>query len=311
MALFDKLKDKVNKMVDVDKLSEIANKTVASVKQEVAKASNPSIKEQERLAKEKALQEQKEQKKREKEKLIDDFFASINLNEEFEYIFTVLEKSGATTINFEKGVDHMLSKTETALPKEELLSVVKTELFTRAFSDTECAVAKAVATDYFVSAVIDGELLTQYMRFAVSRERGSFAEMEEPFIKALYGVAGHAVNYLSNRLAEGNYRTMTSVDFESIIENSDVLKSYTDSDPFDVDKVRAKWAEDLCNSLLKIVKSSKVGSFLDKEEYVDALCYFAYIRLCGDEDPAENVGISKIANVYLEYLTAYYDRINR
>ena len=37
MAFYDKIKDKVNKYVDTDKLSEIANKTVASVKQEVNK----------------------------------------------------------------------------------------------------------------------------------------------------------------------------------------------------------------------------------------------------------------------------------
>ena len=309
MALFDKLKEKVNKVVDVEKLSEMANKTMASVKSEVAKAIDPSIKEQERLEKEKALQEQEEQKKREKEELVNAFFASINLNEEFEYIFTVLEKSGATAINFEKGVDHMLSKTEAPIPKEEILPALKKALFTRAFSDTECAVAKAVATDYFVRAVVDDGLLSQYMRFAISREKGSYAFMEEPFIKALYGVAGHAVNYLNNGLAGSNYRTMTSVDFESIIENNDVLKSYTDSDPFAADEVRAKWAEDLCNSPFEIVKSSRVSSFLDKEEYVDALCYFAYIKLCGDEDPAEDVGISKIASVYLEYLKAYYNRI--
>ena len=51
------------------------------------------------------------------------------------------------------------------------------------------------------------------------------------------------------------------------------------------------------------------GNAPDKEEYVDALYYFAYIKLCVDEDPAENVCISKIAMVYLEYLKAYYNRI--
>ena len=309
MALFDKLKEKVGKVVDVDKLSEMANKTIASVKHEVAKAVDPSVKEQERQEKEKALQEQEEQKRREKERLINDFFASINLNEELEYIFTVLEKSGATAINFEKGVDRMLSTTEAPLPKEEILPAVKKALYTRAFADTECAVAKAVATDYFVSAVVNDGLLTQYMRFAISREKGSYAFMEEPFIKALYGVAGRVINYMNNGLAGGNYRTMTYVNFSSIIESSDVLKSYTDSDPFAADEVRAKWAEDLCNAPLEIVKSSRVSSLLDNEEYVDALYYFAYIKLCGNEDPAENIGVAKIAGVYLEYLKAYYNRI--
>ena len=309
MALFDKLKEKISKVVDVDKLSEMANKTIASVKHEVAKAVDPTIMEQERLEKEKALQEQEEQKKREKEELINEFFASINLNEELDYIFAVLEKSGATAINFEKGVDHMLSKNEAPLPKEEILPTVKKALFTRAFTGTECVVAKAVATDFFMRAVIDDGLFSRYMRFAISREKGSYAFMEEPFIKALYGVAGHAVNYRNNELAEGNYQTMTAADFGPIIENSDVLKSYTDSDPFATDGVRATWAEALCNSPLEIVKSSRVGNFLDEEEYVDALYYFAYIKLCGGEGPTEDVGVSQIATVYLEYLKAYYSRI--
>ena len=86
MALFDKLKENINKIINVDKLSEKANKTITSVKQTVTRAIDPSVREQERLAREKALQEQKEQEKKEKEKLINDFFASINLHEEFEYI---------------------------------------------------------------------------------------------------------------------------------------------------------------------------------------------------------------------------------
>ena len=318
MALFDKLKEKVNKVVDIDKLSEMANKTISSVKHEFAKAVDPAIKEQERLEKEqeqlekeKALQEQEEEKRREKEKAITDFFSTIELDKELDYIFSVLEKSGATAINFEKGVDHMLSKAETTLSKEEVLPAVKKVLYTRAFDDTGCAAAKAVATDYFVSAVVDDGLLSLYMRFAISREKGSYAFMEEPFIKTLYGVAGHVVNYINNGLVASNYRTMTSADFESIIDNSDVLKSYTDNDPFTTNEVRVKWAEELCNAPLEIVKSSRVSSLLDEEKYVDAMYYFAYIKLCSDEDPSEGVGVSKIAAVYLEYLKAYYNRIKR
>lgn len=309
MALFNKLKEKINQVVDVDKLSEMANKTINSVKHEVAKAVDPAIKEQERIEKEKALQEQEEQKRRETENRINEFFASINLDEEFEYIFTILKKSDATAINFEKGVDHMLSKTGTTIPKGDILSALKKELFSRAFTDTENAVAMAVATDYFVRAVINDKLLTNYVSFTVSRKNGSYASLEEPFIKALYGVAGHAVNYMNNGSTKGNYRTITSVDFKDIIENSDVLKSYTDSDPFSADNVRAKWAEDLCNAPLEIVKSSRVGSFLDNEEYVDAMCYYAYIELCVNDDPTENFGISKITSVFLNHLKAYYDKI--
>ena len=52
MALFDKLKEKVNQIVDIDKLSEKVNKTTGSIKQEIAKVIDPSVREQERLEKE-------------------------------------------------------------------------------------------------------------------------------------------------------------------------------------------------------------------------------------------------------------------
>ena len=61
MALFDKLKEKVGKVVDIDKLKDQVNKTTDSIKKEVAKVADPSVREQERLEREKALQEQKEQ----------------------------------------------------------------------------------------------------------------------------------------------------------------------------------------------------------------------------------------------------------
>ena len=314
MALFDKLKEKFNKVVDVEKLSEMANKTIASVKSEVAKVVDPSIKEQERLEKEKALQEQEEQERLEKEKTINDFLSSIEVDKELDYIFTVLEKSGASASNFEKGIEHLLSKSEATITREDVVPALKKVLFTRAFTDVKCVVAKAVATDYFMRDVIDNGLLSLYMRFAISREKGSvsYAFMEEPFVKALYGVAGHAVNYLRNGMEQENYQTTIPGDFISIIENSDVLKSYTDSDPFTADEVRKQWAQDLYSSPLEIVHSSRLSSFLDKEEYVDALCYLAYTTLCHDqEDSVENVGVAKIACVYMDYLKEYYNKIKR
>ncbi len=316
MALFDKLKEKVNKVVesvDVDKLSEMASKAVESVKNEVVKAVDPTVKEQERQAKEQALQEEREQKRREQEKIINDFFVSINLDEEFEYIFSVLEKSGATSINFEKGVEHMLSKTETTISKEAILPTLKKELVARAFADTGCVVAAKVVIDYFMRAVINDKLINLYMRFTVFRESNySMVSEQEPFIKALYGIVGRAVNYLNNRSEQGNYRAIAPLDFNSIIENSDVLKSYTDVDPFAADKVRMKWGEDLCNSPLELVKECRMSSFLDKEEYVDAICYYTYIAMYrGEENPTENIGVSKIAETYLNYLKEYYNKIRQ
>lgn len=279
-------------------------------KKGIAKAVDPAVREQERLEKEKALQEQKEQQRIEKEKAIDAFWSSINLDEELDYIFSVLEKNGATANNFEKGIEHFFSKIETTLTKEEVLPTLRKALFARAFADDQCAIAKTVAIDYFIHDVVQGDFLTHYMRFAVAKEKYPTPEMIEPFVKALYGFAGHAFNYQFNKLEQKNYQLMTPDAFALIIEHSDVLKSYTDEDPFAADTVRKKWAQDLYDAPLKMVRSSKLGGMLDKEEHVDAMCYFTYTTLRENPtDDVENVSVAEIAVVYSDYLKAIYDRI--
>ena len=311
MALFNKLKEKVNQIVDIDKLSEKVNKTTDSIKQEITKVVDPSVREQERLEKAKALQEQKEQQRIEKEKAIEAFWSSNNLDEELDYIFSVLEKSGATASNFEKGIEHFFSKTETTLTKEEILLTMKKALFVRAFASDNCATSKAVAVDYFIQDVVKGEMLSQYMRFAVAKANFPTAEMMEPFVKALYGVSGHAFNYQYNRSKTENYEVITPDAFKLIIEHNDTLKSYTDADPFTADTVRDKWAKALYDSPLKMVRSSKLSSMLDKEEHVDELCYLAYTILRKDtENSIENVSLSEIAVAYIDFLKEIYDRIN-
>ena len=279
MALFDKLKEKVNQIVDIDKLSEKVNKATGSIKQEIAKAVDPSVREQERLEKEKELQEQKEQQRIEKEKAIEAFWVSNNLDKELEYIFSVLEKSGATASNFEKGIEHFYSKAETTLAKEDILPTMKKALFARAFDSDSCATAKAVAVDYFIQDVVKGEMFTQYMRFAIAKEKGDFSGWMAPFVQTLYGVAGHAFTYQCNRLNPENYQTITPNEFKLVIEHSDVLKSYTDGDPFAIDTVREQWANDMCDSPLKMVRSSKLGSNShSKTEGIDK--YLPLIDIC-------------------------------
>lgn len=311
MALFDKLKEKVNQIVDVDKLSEKVNKATGSIKQEIAKVVDPSVREQERLEKEKELQEQKEKQRIEREKAIDAFWLSNDLDKELEYIFSVLEKSGATASNFEKGIEHFYAKAETTLAKEDILPTMKKALFARAFDSDNCAVAKAVAVDYFIQDVVKGEMLTLYMRFAIAKEKGDFSGWMPSFVKVLYGIAGHAFTYQYNKANPENYQAITPDEFKIIIEHSDVLKSYTDSDPFKADSERETWANDMYDSPLNMVLSSKLGSVLDNEKYIDEMCYLAYAILRKDqENSVEKVSVPEIAVVYSDFLKEIYDRIN-
>lgn len=308
MALFDKLKEKVNQAVD-------------SVKGELAKAEQERLerekalkeqKEREKKEKEEALKQEEERKRKEKEEAINAFYSSVNVDEELDYIFSVLEKGGKTTSNFEKGVEHLFSKIETTLKKEEVMFILKKALFTRAFTDIECRTARVVAIDYFMYEVVRAKLLNEYVSFAVSREKGSrLIEFEEPFIKALYGTAGHAFNYLKNDLQQEEYQTMTPADFLPVIEDSDVLKSYTDDDPFAVQEVRAKWAKDIYNAPLEMVRSSELKDLLAEEEHMDAMYYLTYVVLCeNEEDCVENASVEMIASVYTDYLKEIYSRIS-
>lgn len=254
------------------------------------------------------------EKAAEKAKATEAFWASVNLDEELDNILSILEKSGATASNFEKGLDHFGSKAEKPLKRAEVLPKMKKALFARAFSSDNFEVAKAVAVDYFIQDVVKDKMMSEYIRFAVSRNGYHTPEMVNPFIQALYGVAGHAYNYQFNRahnnLQPESYQAITQEAFKTVIETSDVLKSYTDSDPFTIEATREKWAKDLYDSPMKLVRSSKLGSVLDNEKYIDEMCYLAYTVLRKDqENSVENVSVAEIAVAYSDFLKEIYDRI--
>lgn len=337
MALFDKLKEKVSNAVNVDKLKETINKTASSVKSEVAKAIDPSIREKElqeereerkkrmiekRLQEERELQEKKEQKRLQKEKelkerqeKVREFFESVNIDEELDFILSVLEKNAASAENFEKGINNLINKTGTTLSKNDLLPTMQKELFRRAFTTPNSAAAISVAMDYFiwffVKDTMNG-LFSLYMPSSLSQKKGvAIGDSKDFFIKALYGIAGRAMNYRKNGYGQESYRKLAPEDFMDIIENDNALKSYTDADPFKADEVRKVWAKDLCDVPLKIIESSKVGFLFENEDHIDAAFYFAYMTLCLDcgENADEEVSVSKIARVYLDCLNAYYRKI--
>ncbi len=259
-----------------------------------------------------AAEKAKEEAKAKAQKAIEDFKATVDIPAELDYIFSVLEKSGATASNFEKGLEHFFSKTETPLTKEQILPMMKEALFARAFGSDDYAIAKVVAVDYFIQDVVKGEMLTQYMRFAIARAKYPTAEMIEPFVKALYGVAGRAFNYQYNSEGAESYQALTPDAFKLIIENSEVLQSYTDEDPFAKDTVREKWANDMYTTPLNMVRSSQMGNALDNEKYLDEMCYLAYTVLREEqESDGENASIAAIAVAYSDFLKAIYDKISQ
>ena len=327
MAFFDKLKEKVNKVVDVDKLTQKAT----AIKNNF----DPAVREQERLereererllaeaearrkaeAEEKKAREEEERKAREEEEkkqkeiALNDFWATVDVDKELDAIFSVLEKGRASATNFEKGIEHMLSKAESILTLVDVLSTFKKRVFTLAFGDAQNAVAKVIAADYFIDSVVSSEMLKLYMSYEIMGE--TLPSAREPFIKSLYGVGGRAVNYIEKRFREETYQAMTADDFIPVIENSDVLKSYTDEDPFTADDVRKQWAEEICASTSDLLKTDFFDRFVEEDVYVDALCYYAYLMVRQDkEESVDDINVTKVTNAYFAYLKEYYSTIRR
>ena len=233
--------------------------------------------------------------------------ATFNVAGEIDAILSVLEKSRATADTFEKGVAHVFDKNEIKIPKEKFLLIMKEELFTRAFANNDCITAKAVAMDYFKESVIDGTkgLFDKYMRFRASRDQGyGLADFEHPFIKSLYGITGRAVNYKIYGLKSDDYQLVSPEYYMDMIEGSDVLKSYTDKDPFTADEVRKTWANDLYNAPLQLVNDSDLSSALNDEKHIDEAFYIVYLGICQELGVDSNE--ASIASSYLEYMEKKY-----
>ena len=285
-----------------------------------------------KLARKKKVEDEKKQREEEERKKIEEkereaakkvleenaakeFLASLNVDEELNAIFSVLEKSGVNSINFEKGVAHLLKKFETTISQEAFLLLMKKELFKRAFTNNDCVAAKVVVEDYFQQSVIVGTsgLFDQYMRFRASRDKGyGLANFEHPFIKCLYGIAGRVANYQINGFVSESYQVVSPEYYMGVIEESDALKSYTDSDPFNVDEVRKAWATDIYNAPIELVNSSNLSSILQDEKNIDEGFYLSYIVMCQEsgQDPNEMTGIVPVASAYLECMKKEYERIH-
>lgn len=310
MALFDKLKEKVNNVVDVDKLKKTVDKTVSSVKSEVDKALDPSIREKELEEKREQARLQKEQEEREKQERLNAFIESINIDEEFNYIFSVLEKSNSINkSNFEKGLKQILEKNGNPYEVKDILPAVQKALFHRAFACKDNS-AMIVAMEYFKINIIHYEFSTKYALFVDPTTNPAVHTIcAHQFIQTLYGIAGHALNYSKKGHSECNYQAITPEDFLEVIENSNMLKSYTDADPFKADETRKQWAEEMYNAPLDMVKSSALNEMLENELFIDEAYFLTYMFIYKSSDGSEyndNISIDKIASTYMSYVEEYH-----
>ena len=198
----------------------------------------------------------------------------------------MLEKSGATAGNFEKGVAHVFNKKEIKIPEENFLVIMKNELFARAFADNASTTAKSVFINYFkidLTANSSCGLYKQYIRYYMGghkSQRGA-EQAYEVLIKYLHGIAGRVFHYSRYVLNSGDYQPISPEYYiEKIIAVNTELKSYTDKDPFTMDEVRKEWANDLYNAPLELVKSSELSSVLNDEKRISEAFYLVYLDIC-------------------------------
>ena len=264
----------------------------------VAKKKNDKKLEQKRL--------EEEKKEAEKKAKLEAFHNSVDIDSEIVSILSVLKSSKAVSIsNFEKGVAQLLEKNEIQYSVESVLSDFKKALFAKGFVGKD-NVAKILAIEYFMRDVIYNELVNK--TYFYLRTLGNCGPL---FVKTLYGIAGHAMNYKNKGYDEINYQTITAADFIGIIENSDTLKSHTDEDPFKVDEVRKEWANDICSAPFKLIESSELNEMFEKEVFIDEALYLTYMSICQDKGVGcndENDSVDKIAAIYLAYIKESYEK---
>lgn len=253
-------------------------------------------KEDERLEQKRLEEEKKEAEKKAK---LEAFHNSVDIDTELVSILAVLENSKAvSTANFEKGVAQLLEKNEIQFSAVSVLADFKKALFTKAFVGKD-DVAKILAMEYFKRDVIYLGLANKvYFNYKLLGKDGTL------FVKALYGIAGHAMNYKNKGNNKSNYQPITAADFIEIIENSDILKSHTDKDPFKVEETRKEWANDLCSAPFKLIESSGLNEIFEKEEVIDEALYLTYVFICQDErngHSEEKDCVDEIAETYLNY----------
>ena len=230
-------------------------------------------------------------------------------------ILTVILEEPNTT-NFEQGLEHAIKNSAVPLKVEDVLPLAQQSLLTRMSKNGDNDPAAVILIIYFCLSM-RWILLGDYMTLAIREENPSqYADIQNerlneakiPFLKTLYGFSVRAYNYYKSLNNPIGYTPIDDEFLENLVTTDDVISSYCKSNPFETEKMKAEWINDIKKAAYAAVSSDRLKIDLNNnEKLLDALCYHGYSIVCkSNEKDLESI----VAN-FLSTIKDEYAKINK
>ena len=254
-----------------------------------------------------------EEEKNTKEEAINEFKKTLESN--IDNILEVL--AGDTSLdNFEYGLKKITENFATPLRMDEVLPLAQQSLLTRMSKNGVNDPAAGILIVYFCLSM-RWILLGDYMTLAIREENPSqYADIQNerlneakiPFLKTLYGFSVRAYNYYKSLNNPIGYTPINDEFLENLVTTDDVISSYCKSNPFETEKMKAEWINDIKKAAYAAVSSDRLKIDLNNNEKIlDELCYHGYSIMCkSNEKDLESI----VAN-FLSTIKDEYAKINK
>lgn len=249
-----------------------------------------------------------EEEKNTKEEAINEFKNTLESN--IDNILEVL--AGDTSLeNFEYGLKKITENFATPLRMDEVLPLAQQSLLTRMSKNGVNDPAANILIVYFLLSM-RWILLGDYMTVAVCEEDPSeYADIQNemlnkakiPFLKTLYGFSVRAYNYYKSLNNPIGYTPINDEFLENLVTTDDVISSYCKSNPFETEKMKAEWINDIKKAAYAAVSSHRLKIDLNNNEKIlDELCYYGYSIMCNsNEKDLESIVANFLSAIKDEY----------
>lgn len=249
-----------------------------------------------------------EEEKKAKEEAINEFKNTLESN--IDNILEVL--AGDTSLeNFEYGLKKITENFATPLRMDEVLPLAQQSLLTRMSKNGVNDPAASILIVYFLLSM-RWILLGDYISVAVCEEDPSeYADIQNemlnkakiPFLKTLYGFSVRAYNYYKSLNNPIGYTPINDEFLENLVTTDDVISSYCKSNPFETEKMKAEWINDIKKAAYAAVSSHRLKIDLNNNEKIlDELCYYGYSIMCNsNEKDLESIVANFLSAIKDEY----------
>ena len=249
-----------------------------------------------------------EEEKNTKEEAINEFKNTLESN-----IDNILEVLAGDTSpeNFEHGLKKITENFATPLRMDEVLPLAQQSLLTRMSKNGVNDPAAIILIVYFTLSM-RWILLGDYMTVAIRENNPSqYADIQNemlnkakiPFLKTLYGFSVRAYNYYKSLNNPIGYTPINDEFLENLVTTDAVISSYFKSNPFETEKMKAEWINDIKKAAYRACSEHKLKIDLNNNEKIlDELCYHGYSIMCNsNEKDLESIVANFLSAIKDEY----------